>query len=304
MKYIWDNEKIKNLYQELKEKSKDSDEKYKQDFFLLNSMLGEKIPQSDILQSEVCNKKIEDIVKSLATEFCQNSIITQNNNSFMTLFRMDNQFYLQLLYDFYGTHNSQIYNAFLEEFNRRYTNLEIFHSIKNFSNSYHFLTQKETFIRITKSYKITDLGKFPHEYGHSVIFLLNPDFVNNLNNIYIREIDGIYFEINFFDYLIKNNILNEQANYCKFLLDYSMYKEAIYLSKGHFNLKSAIYFISYLASIELSLLDNEGRNEIFEKIISFHSQNVEESFSNLSSHITLGKNINNYQKKILKNLRG
>lgn len=299
-KYRWDNEKLESLYKNLKEKSINGKEEYKDDLNLLKSMLGWKV-KDDYIQ-ESCSLKTKEIIRTLAKSFHENSTITKTDIPFMTLFRMDNESYLNLINDFYKTHFSLFYDTFLEEFNRRKTNLEIFFSLNNQSNSYHFLTQRETFIKITKSNKISDLGNFPHEYGHATTFLLNPNFVANMNNLFLREIDGYYFEINFLNYLISNHILEEQASYLKFLIDYKMYENSIYLEKNHFNLTIAIYFYSYLVSTELSMMDKIDSERILEKIINSNAQSIEESFEYISSYITIGENMSSYQKKIKKEL--
>jgi len=298
--YKWDSRKIKDMQEELKIKILQGVTTAEQDLNTLKIMLGDQTIKSDFVINDVFNIEIKRVTENLAKDFCQKSLTKHIGIDYIPPLDLNINDYLTLVHDFYKSCCPTIYDAFLKEFDKKATNLQFSYGLGSNAITYHLLTTKESYIDIFLNNTALDLENLPHEYGHAITFLINNFFVTNLSCIFIREVDGYYFQTKFLDYLIENNILKEEAIIAKISEDYAMYNRARFLSTGIFDLKKAIILFSYMLSIELCMKDKEEADDLLIEIVKRNPKTIMEGIGNLN--IVVGKNLDNYQKVLKKQL--
>lgn len=295
--YIWNNKKLKKMKDELTILGEKGNVNAINDLKTLEMMqkneLGNNLEMDIIYDTE-----IDYMIKKYAEAFYQKSLTKHMYLDSLPLINLDIKDYLLLVHDFYRTHNTNFYEAFLKEYNKKSTNLQVIYDFKSHAMTYHFSVKNESYIEIFLNNTPLDLANIPHEYAHATTFLINNDFVTNPNFLFIRELDGYYFQTNFFDYLIENNILKEEALLAKISIDFMMYIKARYLALEKYDLKQAVRFYSYLTSLELSMYDNQVADELLERIIKQNPKTISESIEFLNDNLTLGKSIDHFQKKL------
>jgi len=295
--YNWDKEKLEKLKERLKIESLEGNQLAFTDLNTLELMLGKE--NSDGLEKEnLYNPKMVPIIQKIAKEFCEKSLIKRMPIDSLLSCDLDIDEFLLLIHDFYKGHSPLFYENFLKEYNKRKTNLQVKYGFGSFGITYHLLFEQESYIEIMFNNTILDISNLPHEYGHAITFLIRPDFVTNLDFLFIRELDGYYFQTKFFDYLIENTDFKEEAVFAKTLVDYDMYRRARSLSENEFDLKRAISFYSYVISVGLCTYDTLVSDDLLEEIITGNPEEIFKGKESINPEQDLEKNIQAYQKTI------
>lgn len=300
--YKWNNKKIESIQNQLKTQVERGDKIAKQDLRTLKSMLGIQQDPIDSKANDIIFLEVIEKIKELAKTFYQKKLIKNSGYDYIPPLTIGINEYLELVHDFYKTCSPTFYNLFMEEYSKKNTNLQINYSFHDGAIAYHFLTLQESFIQIFMNNTVLDLVNLPHEYGHAITFLKSNSFTTNPNFLFIREMDGYYFQMKFLNYLIENNILREEATIAKISTDYFMYNKALHLVAGKFDLKKAVSLFSYMASIELCMQDNQEADDLLEKIIKKNPQTIMEGIETLKPNIVVGKSLDNYQKVLKRQL--
>lgn len=306
MDYTWNSKKLKEMQDKLVELSSKGNEDTINDSITLKLMQNKMDLLSDaelelMEKNNDSAKKIANdtqnvyMIKKYAKDFLGKSLAV---DCFISSFDLSTDDYLVLVHDFYKTHSPRIYELFLQEYNRRFSNLKINYDFKSSGITYHFLVEKENYLEIFLNNTYLDLTNIPHEYGHAITFLMNDNFVKNLNFCFARELDGYYFQTSFLDYLIENNILVEEAVLAKASIDYMMCINVRFLLNEANNVDSITRFYSYLASIELLMQDKKTADEILESIIKQNPKSPKEAIKIINSNITLGNSVSEFQKTL------
>lgn len=301
-KYDWSTDKIERLINNL---AGNIDEVSIRDFNTLNAMIGNnrtdveiQFTEQELLQIET----LKPLVQKWAIDFCCLSKDNCIELPHFDILNLSNTCILNLINEFYKTRSSNIYSRFLLEFKRKNTNLRLKDEIlSNSAIAYHIYNSKESFISVKTAGTIMDSAKLSHEYGHSVSFLLNPDFILNNASVFFREADGLYFQMRFLEYLINNGIYPEEAILALLSLNNHILRKARFLSYS-FSVFDAVYFCSYLASIELCSYDNAKSDNVLELLIKENPTSIQENLDIIEKYITIGENVGTYQKKLIKQM--
>ena len=297
--YNWSNDDIKRKIELIK--SFEDKEKYRNDIITLNGMLSKDIEERHItgeLQSELdCH---QSLLRKWAEDFVH--IVEENGNdigvpSFGFLYLSDDEL-LSIVHDFYKTRIPQVYETFEKEFAKKDYNLRIKEALFHSSAvTYHIKCLNQSYINIEKSNSIFDAVNLAHEYGHAVGFHINNELASNDNFIIIDDLDGEYFELEFINWLIANNIHTEEAVLAKMFVNHNMYCKARYL-QHLYNIQKSAYLNSYLTSIELSNADN--KDELFIRLITHNPANIANMLNVLNDFIELNNHADSYQKVLKK----
>lgn len=299
--YVWD---MKNIERKLNEliKRKDTDKICELDIITLNEMLGKYSENNYLSFNTIQNleiKKLQPLFVELAYNFYKSYLFRGIDFPCVKVIDLNKDDVLNLIHDFYKTRSSNFYNYFLNAFNKRNTNLQIKNNpFESSAITYHLLSEKESYINLGRTNTIFDLINLVHEYGHVITFLMNPDFITNPNFTFIRELDGLFFQTQFIDFLIDNNIFIEEAILAKLDIDKRMSRKACFIQTNELDLYDMTYFFSYLANIELCMIECQYPEEILEKIIKENPKTFSEVISILTSYVTLNENVNRFQKKL------
>lgn len=303
--YTWDTKIIEQKLNKL-EKRTEIDKTSELDIITLNEMLGKCSEDSYFGFTPLQNvemKKIQPFFVKLASKFYKSYLFKGIEIPSVKFIDLNNDDILSLVHDFYKTRSSTFFNCFLNAYNKRDVNLQIkSNPYKNYAVTYHLLSEKESYINLGKANTIFDLISLVHEYGHVITFLMNPNFITNPNFIFIRELDGLFFEIQFLDFLIENNIFKEEAILANLDINAQMNRKARFIQANDFNLYNMVYFFSYLASIELLMNKCRYPEEILEKIIRENPKSLSEGIGALTPYVTLNESTENFQKKLKKQL--
>ena len=110
---------------------------------------------------------------------------------------------LEIMHDFYMEQSDTFKKAFLQLFKEQSNIINV-----SDSDSYTFYISifKQTYINITKDKTMNFLSDLVHEFAHGMASVINEDFNNNKNYSLITEVNSIYFQKKFLDYLFKNKI--------------------------------------------------------------------------------------------------
>ena len=297
--YKWD---INELKQKLNKLKQGQDSIYELDIITLNEMLGSHLNQSNLKLSSFQYKEVNkyrDFFIKVATEFYENNIFKRVEVPSVGFINLNIEQGLSIVHEFYKTFNLNFYSHFLNVFNKKNTNLQLTNDIYQISGiAYHLLSQKESYINVNITNTIHDLKILAHEYAHAITFSMCPNFITNTNFTLIREIDGLFFQTKFLDFLIENNILKQEAILAKFDFHAQMVRKASSIQMSEFNLLNTVYLFSYLASIELYMIDNKNSEDILEKIINENPKSLSETMEILTSYITFNTNVESFQKKL------
>lgn len=299
--YHWDYSQLEKMKEKLEIESSRGDSIAFTDLNTLEVMLGEEnffgleSGQYDYLE-------MVPTVQKIAKEFCERSLFTRMPIESILPCNVDIDELLLLVHDFYRSHGPLFYENFLKEYHKRNTNLQVEYGFGSSGVTYHLLGEKESYIKITANNTMLDLVNLSHEYGHAITFLVNPDFVTNLDFLFIREVDGYYFQTKFLDYLMENTRFQEEAVFEKTMIDYDMYRRARSLSRNEFDLKKAISFYSYVISVGLCINDTLVANDLLEGMLISNPNELFEGRESLNPEMNLEKNIHTYQKTLMTQL--
>lgn len=299
--YKWNINELKQKLNKLKQ-MQEFDKKCELDIMTLNQMLGNYSNQCELtlnlLQQKEVNKYNDFFIK-LASDFYENNIFKRISVPNVGYIDLSIEKELELIHDFYKTCNSNFYANFLNVFNKKNTNLQIINNPYISSGiAYHLLSEKESYININTLNTIHDLEILAHEYAHAITFSMYPNFIANSNFTFIRELDGLFFQTKFLDFLIENNILKQEAILAKVNFHTQMNRKAASIQMSESSLLNTVYLFSYLASIELCMIDNKNPEDILEKIIRENPKSLSETIEILTSYITLNTNVESFQKKL------
>lgn len=299
--YTWNINEIRQKLNKLKQ-MQGFDSARELDIITLNQMLGNDSTQSDLKLSSLQQKEVNKYKKyfiKLASNFYENNIFRGISVPSVGYIDLGIEQQLNLIHDFYKTCNSNFYDCFLNVFNKKNTNLQITNNpYMNSGIAYHLLSEKESYINISTLNTIHDLEILAHEYAHAITFSMYPNFIANPNFTFIRELDGLFFQTKFLDFLIENNILKQEAILAKVNFHTQMSRKAATIQMSEYSLLNIVYLFSYLASIELCMIDNKNPEDILEKIIRENPKSLSETIEILTSYITLNTNIESFQKKL------
>ena len=297
--YDWSKDDIKQKIKLIE--SFEDKEKYLSDISTLNSMLNkttENRNATNTIREQLESKKdgfkewITDFIKSVEANGTQLDIPPFRFNY------LSNDDCLMLVHDFYKTRHPHIYENFVKEFDKKDTNLRMKESLFYSSSvTYYINCFNQIYIDIEKSNSIFDVVNLAHEYGHAVGIRINNDIMNNDYFLIIDDIEGEYFQLEFINWLINNNIYPKDAVLSKLYINQRMYCKARYL-EHMYNLQKLSYLISYLTSIELNYSDQ--KDELFIRLITHKPNSIDNMLSVLNDFIVLNKSASTYQKALKK----
>lgn len=297
--YNWSIDDIKNkikLIEEFEDK-----EKYRTDIITLNSMLNKTIEKRNITSS--IEHELEndyELFQEWAKSFKQ-SVEKYNNNTEIPQFGfkyLSDDDCLSLINDFFKTRHPYVYQVFQNEFDKKDFNLRMKEGLFYSSAvTYHLKCFNQSYIDITRSNSIFDLVNLAHEYGHAIGFNINPDIVNNDYFLIIDDLDGVYFQQEFINWLIENDIYADEAVLAKLFINQEMYCKAHY-TNYMYNLQKIEYLISYLTSIELGY--HPKKDELLVRILTHKPNSIDNMLSVLNDFIILNNSADTYQKTLKK----
>ena len=295
--YDWSIEDIKKKIQLIE--SFEDKEKYRNDIITLNSMINKTIEKRRItaqIEEQLMSKQEE--FSTLSKTFIS-SVEKYKNDIEIPPFRfhyLSDEECLEIVHDFYKTREKYIYDAFIKNFEKRNTNLRMRESLFYSSAvTHHINCLNQSYIDIAKSNSIYDIVNLAHEYGHAIGFSVNNDIVNNEYFVIIDDLEGEYFQLEFINWLIENNIFAEEAVLAKLFINQGMYCKAHYV-EHRYDLQKLAYLMSYLTSIELSYLDN--KDEILVRLINHKPNSIENMLSILYDYLSINKNAEPFQLKL------
>lgn len=249
---------------------------------------------------------------------------------------------LTLVHDFFKNFlGGSLYSLFLNDFNKRFTNLKLEPLKKDAEYagiSYYLYIPKETFIFSRYNNDFDDILTLIHEYGHAVQDQLNPDYsllpYIEIPSLFLEYLSYFYFG-NFKEYkeevfkcFIRQNNLNRR-DLTKLLLEirlikqnfkmeietsllpklaqelntYSDFLKETILSKSSQHLP---YIISHIIAVELVYLfiqDKEKALYVFQKIICFDEDSSYIFLNNIKElGIIPNQNITNFNN-LVRNLK-
>lgn len=297
--YNWSIEDIKKKIELIN--SFENKEKYRNDIITLNSMLSKKIEKRTItnqIEQELHDNHSQ--FQEWATSFV-NSVEKNGNNSEIPQFGfkyIEDDDCLALVHEFYKTRHPYIYKLFLNEFNKKDTNLRMKESLFHSSAlTHHIKCFNQSYINIEKSNSIFDIVSLAHEYGHAVGFSINPEIINNDYFLIIDDLDGEYFQLEFINWLIENDIYTEEAILAKLFINRNMYCKARYI-EHIYDLPKLEYLVSYLTSIELSY--HSKKDELLIRLLTHKPNSIDNMLSVLNDFIVLNNHSEDYQKSLKK----
>lgn len=298
-KYSWSEQELENKIKKLEQFEK-KDTKIAQDIMTLHQMLDKNNEEDTSWITDVI-VEMKDLQPQLQKWISDFYTITVNEcHNFPSLRNLDisNDDCLEVVHDFYKTRNQTFYQEFLKLWKEKTTNLNITNGfLQTHAITYHLITENKSYIKIERTNTIMDLINLTHEYGHAITHLYNPNIITNKNFILARELDGLYFQSRFIEYLIMNNQYPEEATLAKLLINYNMFRKTRYLLTD-FDLSRAIYLISYLATIELLQEEDEQADNILKQILGKNPQSITDCLDILTHYFIMNESVTHFQKKM------